>query len=213
MTTPPRRPQIYHIAHVDRLESIVQSGKLLCDAEMANMTETGTSIGMHTIKQRRAARTLTSHPTLRVGDCVPFYFCPRSVMLYVIRMANHPELAYRGGQEPVVHLEADLREAVSWAEVTDRRWAFTLSNAGSRYFEDRSDIRRLGELDWVAINARNWQQHKEGKQAEFLMEDSFSWTLVRRIGVCSDSVLRRVTQLTASSGHRPAVEVERDWYY
>ena len=54
-------------------------------------------------------------PGLNVGDCVPFYFCPRSVMLYLIHRANHPELDYRGGQGPIVHLEADLHEAANWA--------------------------------------------------------------------------------------------------
>ena len=59
--------------------------------------------------------TINSHPSLCVGDCVPFYFCPRSVMLYVISMRNHAELSYQGGQEPIVHLEADLYDVVAWA--------------------------------------------------------------------------------------------------
>ena len=66
---------------------------------------------MNQIKERRLKElTLSSHPGLHVGDCVPFYFCPRSIMLYLIYRANHPELAYRGGQKPIVHLEADLQQ-------------------------------------------------------------------------------------------------------
>jgi hypothetical protein len=75
-------------------------------------------IGMNNIKQRRLTElTLDSHPGLYVGQCAPFYFCPRSVMLYLIHKRN-PELAYKGGQEPIVHLEADLRDAVAWAKPT-----------------------------------------------------------------------------------------------
>ena len=55
---------------------------------------------MHGIKQRRLRLRLNSYVNLCIGDCVSFYFCPRSVMLYVIRQANHPELAYREGQGP-----------------------------------------------------------------------------------------------------------------
>lgn len=44
-----------------------------------------------------------------------------------------------------------------------RLWAFTLSNAGARYFEDRCDLAQLDEVDWTAVQARNWQQLKEGK--------------------------------------------------
>ncbi len=46
------------------------------------------------------------HPGTKVGEYVPFYFCPRSVMLYILYMGNHPELGYRGGQAPIVHLSA-----------------------------------------------------------------------------------------------------------
>lgn len=45
----------------------------------------GTTIGMETIKDRRLHKCqLRSHPGLFVGQCVPFYFCPRPVMLYMI---------------------------------------------------------------------------------------------------------------------------------
>ena len=173
----------------------------------------GTTIGMSTIKQRRLTNPVKCRPGLNVGDCVPFYFCPRSVMLYLIYRANHPELDYRGGQGPIVHLEADLHEAVAWAERHGRRWAFTLSNAGSRYFQDRCDLAQLGEIDWDAVQARNWQGRTDGKQAEFLVEHSFPWTLVRRVGVRSVSIHEQATAAMREADYRPDVELRREWYY
>ena len=55
-------------------------------------------------------------------------------MLYLIYRRNE-ELTYKGGQEPIVHLEADLHATIAWAQQNARRWAFTLSNAGAYYFE------------------------------------------------------------------------------
>lgn len=109
---PPAAPKIYHIVHVDRLSSIIADGYLWCDARVAELMQQGsrmgTTIGMNSIKDRRLHElTLTSHPDLFVGQCVPFYFCPRSVMLYLLYRANHRELSYTGGQDLVVHLEAD----------------------------------------------------------------------------------------------------------
>ena len=106
----PANPKIYHIVHVDRLPSIIKSGALWCDAETAQRKPPGTVIGMAKIKERRLILPLRSHTDLRVGDCAPFYFCPRSIMLFVIHKANHPELSYRGGQDNIVHLEADLKK-------------------------------------------------------------------------------------------------------
>ena len=121
----PATPKIYHIVHIDRLSSIIADGYLWCDAEIVRRGVRGTTIGMNSIKERRLAKTLTSHPKLHVGACVPFYFCPRSVMLYMIYIGNHPELSYRGGQSSIIHLEADLRQTVAWANAQGRRWAFT----------------------------------------------------------------------------------------
>lgn len=131
--TIPSPIKIYHIVHVDRLPSIVATGGLLSDAMVQTQALVGTMIGMNNIKQRRLTELqLASHPGLFVGACVPFYFCPRSVMLYLIHRRN-PELTYQNGQEPIIHLQADLRTVVEWANAQPARWAFTLSNAGS-YF-------------------------------------------------------------------------------
>jgi len=204
---------LYHIAHVDRLPSIVADGCLWCDAEILRRNPAGTTIGMGSIKERRLGLPLASHPGLHVGDCVPFYFCPRSVMLYLIYQGNHPELTYRGGQLPIIHLEADLHTVVAWANQEGRRWAFTLSNAGSYYFEDRCDPADLGEVDWDAVQASDWRQCKEGKQAEFLLESSFPWHLVERIGVKAHRTYQQVMRALPAEGHGPAVEVLTEWYY
>ena len=211
--TVPGRPKIYHIVHVDHIASIISDGCLWCDAEIVRRRPTGTTIGMNEIKRRRLILPLDSHPGLHVGDCVPFYFCPRSIMLYILYQANDPELTYRGGQEPIVHLEADLFDSVAWANQNQRRWAFTLSNAGSRYFEDRSDLNQLHEIDWAAVQATDWRRCKEGKQAEFLMQSSFPWHLVERIGVHSQSFYRQVTNVLPTGSHRPLIEVRPEWYY
>lgn len=212
--TVPVQPKLYHIVHVDRLPSIVADGLLWCDAEIVRRAPAGTTIGMNGIKQRRLNElTLNSYPDLHVGDCVPFYFCPRSIMLYLIYQANHPELVYRGGQGPIVHLECDLHATVAWAGQEGRRWAFTLSNAGARYFEDRCDLAQLNEIDWTAVQANNWQSCKEGKQAEFLVEHCFSWHLVERIGVHSRAVYQQAVNALPARGHRPVVEIRLDWYY
>jgi len=140
-------------------------------------------------------------------------------MLYLIYCRNHGELSFRGGQDPIIHLESDLRDAIAWATEKGRRWAFTLSNAGAYYFEDRSDLDQLDEINWDAVGAKRWSgphissQVKEGKQAEFLVERSFPWHLVERIGVCTRAVAQQVASAYEGTRHRPPVEVRSDWYY
>ena len=112
-----------------------------------------------------------------------------------------------------MHLEASLHDAVEWAERHDLRWAFTLSNAGSRYFKDRRDLEQLGEIDWDAVNARMWSHCKEEKQAEFLVERAFPWALVQRVGVRSLRVQELARHAVRVSEYQPAVEIRSEWYY
>ena len=208
----PSQPKIYHIVHVDRLPSIIEDGYLWCDAKMTNRSATGTTIGMSRIKERRLRKELSTHPDLRVGGCVPFYFCYRSVMLHSIHVKN-PNLEYRGGQEPIAHLEADLYETVARADANRRRWAFTSSSAGAYHFNDYSDITQLSNLDWGAIYARYWRERRDEKQAEFLVEESFPWNLVRRVGVYSPRIRTRALEAMKGADYQPPVEIRRDWYY
>ena len=210
----PANPKIYHIVHVDRLPSIVAEGRLWSDAEIGNRSLGGTTIGMTTIKQRRLSELyLDKYPDLHIGECVPFYFCPRSIMLYLIHTGNQDGLSYRGGQGDIVHLEADLRETVAWAETQRKRWAFTLSNAGAWYCESRYDLAHLNDIAWASVRATDWRQCKEGKQAEFLVEQQFPLELVSRIGVHSQKVYRQVREILLATQHNLIVEVKPEWYY
>jgi hypothetical protein len=209
----PTNPKLYHIVHVDRLASIIAAG-LLSDAQMAVLTNAGSMIGMPHIKKRRLEElTLSSYPSLYVGQCVPFYFCPRSIMLYIISQKNHPDLDFKGGQTPIVHLQIDLHGLVTWANQQDRRWAFTLSNAGSSYFEDRNHLAHLNELNWSAIQTTQWVGCKEGKQAEFLLEHDLPWHLIEAIGVYSPLTHREVMSALQATAHKPSVTIEPNWYY
>src|SRR6266851_1161554 len=102
--TLPADPRIYHITHIDNLPSIIAEGWLLSDAVMVARGGPQATIGVSSIKQRRLTLPVDCQPGTNVGEYVPFYFCPRSVMLFIIHKGNHPELSYQGGQEAVLHL-------------------------------------------------------------------------------------------------------------
>lgn len=216
MTQVPKDPNVYHITHVDHLASIVATGGLFSAAETLRRGLDMRTIGMADIKRRRIEELeVTCHPGTKVGEFVPFNFCPRSVMLYVIYARNHPELAYRDGQAPIIHLEADFHRVVRWADRNGVRWAFTLTNAGARCTEFRADPAGLHDLDWDAIRADDFRDPdvKERKQAEFLVYEYFPFELVERIGVREKGIQARAAQALAQSRYAVTVEVQAEWYY
>ncbi len=213
--SPPVEPKIYHITHGRNLDGIIANGCLWSDAEIIARGGPAAGIGMSHIKRRRLEELdVSCHPGTKVGQFVPFYFCPRSVILYILHKGNNSHLNYKDGQRPIVHLEADFYEVVDWANKQNRCWAFTNRNAGSRFFQSFSDPAQIDQLAWDLIPADDFREPevKEAKQAEFLVFGSFPWSLVRTVGVIDEKIATRVREIVSTGDHCPDVVVKRTWY-
>ncbi len=103
---------IYHITHVDNLAAIVAEGGLWCDREAADRGVAKIGIAHQHIKERRARRRVPIGPGGTLDDYVPFYFAPRSPMLFSIN-GGFVE-GYSDGQRSVIHLVSSA-EVVSAA--------------------------------------------------------------------------------------------------
>ena len=190
-------------------------GSLWPDAERIRQGLDCTIAGMSEIKRRRLEELeAPCHPGTKVGSYVPFYFCFRSIMLYLLHSGNHAELDYRGGQTPIEHLETDLDAVAGWAEENGVRWAFSNGNAGARYVIFHREINDMTLLDWDAIGATDWKASavRQGKQAEFLIERALPWEMVERIGVIDIERAQRVAEILADAWHKPEIVVQRNRY-
>lgn len=215
MTQRPIPTKIYHITHVENISSIVETGGLLSDARMIENGGPNVPVGMNDIKARRLRLPVKCHPPDKVGEYVPFFFCPRSIMLYIFHMDNAPGLTYHGGQRPIVHLELDVDEVIEAADAGDVRWAFTNANAATHYAEFGSSVTEFKMIDWEAVPDHNFSvpRVKEAKQSEFLMKDLVPWELVKRIGVYSEDYKEQTIEALEAAEHLPPVVVRRGWYF
>ena len=134
-------------------------------------------------------------------------------MLYIFYRNDHDEIEYHGGQEPIVHLVADMHRTVLWAAQNNLRCAFTTTNAGSEYFDDYTEEKDLNRINWDAVRASDWRDCREEKQAEFLVEKRFPWNLIEKIGVYSSKRYQQLSDILSTASHHPLVEIKQDWYY
>lgn len=198
--------KVSHITHVDNLFGIISEGCLWSDANRIQRQFNSENIGYSHIKQRRLQHPVTVSAGGTIGEYVPFNFCPRSVMLYVIHQGHDD---YHGGQEQIVHLISDIDTIIA----VNPHCFFTDIHADLAFAEQIDDFSRLNELDAKKIHAKYWQEFKEEKQAEFLAYNSVPWKCIRQIGVKTPELADRVSQLTATSDHKPEILVKPEWYY
>jgi hypothetical protein len=214
MARTPEVPKIFHITPIEKLQAIIDAGFLWSDAKCIELGLAGEAVGISGIKaDRLERRPVKCHPGTTVGQYVPFYFCPRSVMLYILHKGNREGLSYKGGQRSMIHLVGDLRGTIEWAQREECRWAIADRNAAIKYAAFYRTLEDLDKVQWEAVEARDWREVSEVKQAEFLIHESFPWSLVERIGVHNDAILARVRDILADVEHRPSVAVETGWYY
>lgn len=199
---------LYHITDVQNLPRIIATGALLSDSALAAAGGAKVNIGHDHIKHRRMTQIRVPCAAGRfVGEFVPFYFCPRSPMLYRVNkgIGNNPP----GCQRTIVHLVTSVQHAVQ----TGNSWAFSDGGAGAFYTQFYNDLEMLSSLNWDAINAHYWQEVTTQKSAEFLVADRFDWGLIRGIGCYEDAAAEQVAKLLKDVDNPPAVSVKRSWYY
>jgi len=107
VTPVPDSPKIYHITHIDNLPVIVEHGCIWSDARRLTADCDCTVVGMPEIKRRRLQEIeVGCHPGTTVGEYVPFYFCPRSIMLYILHKDNQSVRTIADLNGKTIHVRA-----------------------------------------------------------------------------------------------------------
>lgn len=205
---------IYHFTHMDNLASIFEFGWLRCDTAVRNAGRLAVDVGNRDIKARRRELPVPCGRRGVVADYVPFYFAPRSPMLYAIYRGAVPE--YPDGQRPLVYLVSTVEQVQA-----DRRpVVFSEGNAGARiteFFTDPADLET--RIDWPLMSATMWHDtaddgdRRRRRMAEVLVHDRFSTSSIHSIACFNDAVADRVAVMLEGLGPDVEIRAERGWFF
>jgi len=205
---------LFHFTHEQNLVSMVRTGLLLSDTAAQAAGCISVEVGDRDVKSRRRAMEVSAGPGGCPADYFPFYFAPRSPMLYVISKGQVPE--YQEGQDPLVYLVTDIATVVA----AGRPWVFSDGNCAGAITDYSTDLSAMATfVDWDVMKAHMWANTLEDgdrmrrRMAEFLVHEHLPWTCIREIGVRDDAVSQRVRSVLASLNDQTPVRVRADWYY
>jgi ssDNA thymidine ADP-ribosyltransferase, DarT len=204
---------IYHITHQHNLPAIIEQGGLQSNSVQARLNLKHVNIAHQTIQDRRAATRVPLPPGGVLHDYVPFYFAPRSPMLYAIQRGN--VAGYTEGQTPILHLVVSA-EAVA---ASGHPFVFTDGHAIMAFTHFFNNLNQIDQVDWEIMQARFWADTQEDndrlrrRQAEFLVHQIVPWPLVQEIGVLYKEVAVAVKNLLKGQAHQPTVALRPEWYY
>jgi hypothetical protein len=205
---------IYHITHVNNLSSILNSGGLIACSRLRQQQANYTDIAYQQIQYRRAIKQVYCSVGGVLHDYVPFYFAPRSPMLFTIHKGNVQ--GYQGGQTSIIHLVVEI-EAIADLNLA---FAYTDGHAVMDYSDFYDDLDSLDRvIDWELMKSNYWfdtqndPNRKCRRQAEFLVHQYCPWTLIKEIGVMNDNIKMKVEKILQNQKYQPSVKIYSQWYY
>lgn len=207
MTIDSRTIKLFHITDISNLPAILNADGLLSDVALAKSARS--VIGYEHIKQRRMTQYRVPCCSNRfVGEFVPFYYCFRSPMLYLINQGKTGKPL--GYQHNIVHLQTSIGRVTKDCST----WAISDGNAGAGYTSFYNELSALDQLDWGIIHSNNWSgDRKNMKQAEFLAADFLPWESIETVGCFNSQAVSRVAESISNSTHKPQLLSKPDWYY
>jgi len=211
--SPPLPTPIYHITPIENLRMILEVGELRAKRAL-DQEDTGyTNIAHQTIQDRRAHTPVPCGPRGVLHDYVPFYFGPRSPMLFTISRGNVE--GFTGGQQSIVHLVSTIQVV----QAAGLGFVFTDGHGIMAITGFYDDPAQLDEVDWPLMNAHYWADtdddldRKRRRQAEFLVHQRFPVPLIQGIGVINQHKKTEAEALLAEFGLTIPVAAKPGWYY
>ncbi|NJK45006.1 MAG: DUF4433 domain-containing protein [Pleurocapsa sp. SU_196_0] len=177
---------LYHFTHIDNLPRILEAGGVLCKRDCGNAR----NIAHFEVQARRDRVQVPIPPHGNLHDYVPFYFAPRSPMMYSIHKNNVPDV------QCDTHELVYLLSSVERVRHSGLKFVFTNGNAAVAFRRQFfNDLERLPEvLDWDLLGADFWnntledQDRKRRRAAEFLVHERVPWNVIGGIGIATNTM-------------------------
>jgi hypothetical protein len=194
---------LYRITHIANLEHDLLHG--LHIAKSSNGNPHYLQIGDSSLITYRKEIAAPDPPGGTLSDFIPFYFGPRSPMLFQI--ASGWEDIRKYPQEEIIYYISSLNLIKS----AGLEYFFTDGHARSRTSTAYTNDADLEKLDWDVIYSSIWKsdesdlRRKEKKQSEFFVKKYVPFDCIQHIGVYNKNAEQKV--LSLSRTHQIVVPV------
>lgn len=221
----PRPIRLFHITAITNLPAVLAEGALLCKHVAQSKGIAYQNIA-HAGAQGSRARKFVPHPPGGlIHDYVPFYFAPRSPMLFAVNQGGVANCDSR--QADIAHIETTVEA------VTAHRLPFVFydRNATLAYSEACTDLDQIDtHIAWDLLIevprldgfCKYWKSDPssdrhhdriERRQAEFLVKSRLPLNLITRIGVLNLDKATQVRTMLQQARLNIPVEAKPDWYF
>jgi hypothetical protein len=202
----------YRITHRDNLDHILEHG--IVNKNHLNADPGFVAIGNPEIIDVRSETAVDLDGYGNIGEYVPFYFTPRSIMLLNIVSGYWAPKVIRRSKEEIVVIRCLIETLAS-----QERWFFTDGQANDEETTHYGNLKHLKRIDWE--NIQNSRFHKSDGdvdrprryQAEFLVYDAVPVNCIESVCVYSDKMKLWAQKKVNDAGKMIHVHVHKPYFF
>ncbi|MET3683419.1 hypothetical protein ABID56_001514 [Alkalibacillus flavidus] len=207
------RKLLYHITSYKNLPSILKSGQILAHSLVKDGEFSHSDIAHKRIQDRRSTTSVNASPFGRLHDYVPFYFAPRSPMLYAIK--NNRVEGFEGEQSDIIYFVTDTEKIIQ----ANKKFVFTNGHPIMALTDFYNDLNDLDKIDWDVMQNTYWHDTDEfpdrkwRRQAEFLVHQTVELESFLGIGVFNSDMKNRVNNILREHKEDMTVLIKPEFYF
>ncbi len=206
----PKNIWLYRITHRENLPHILQYG--ICNKNHPDANPGFVPIGKHDIITRRNDHLVKIAGYGNIGDYVPFYFSPKSIMLYNI-LTGYGVTKVK--PEEIIFLVTD----VPGIEKCKRLYFFSDGQANTRISKHYNDLKDLDKIDWEIVKSGDFTKSIDDNdrtrryQAEFLVHEKVPVNCIKAIVVYNETCATFVKKVLAKTSLLIPVSITQSFYF
>ena len=149
-----------------------------------------------------------------IGDYVPFYFTPKSIMLYNIITGYWHPLVPRRNRNEILIIRCLISDLATFPQ-----WFFTDGQANAIISNHYNDLSDLDQIDWKSIQNSDFSKSNgdydrpRRYQAEFLVYEQVPLEKVESLNVYDNQTADIVTNILKQNNINLAVNIQPQYFF
>ncbi len=202
----------YRITHRDNLTHLLKYG--MVNKHHKKASADFVAIGNLEIIDVRSSTEVNIDGYGNLGEYVPFYFTPRSIMLFNIISGYYAPKVPKRNKEEIVVIRC-LTETLA----KQPKWFFTDGQANDGESKHYNDLRYLETIDWDCIQQSIFSKsdgdydRQRRYQAEFLVHQYIPVDCIESICVCNEAMQSWVNEKIKGAGLEIPTHIHKPYFF
>jgi|SRR5690606_26349000 len=202
----------YRITHINNLSLLLQNG--IVNKNHPSAAGGYINIGNNEIIDVRSQVPVRINNYGMIGDYVPFYFTPRSIMLYNIITGYWSPVVAKRNRNEILVIRCLISDLVKLPQ-----WFFTDGQANKNLTKHYCNLADLNFIDWNCIQQSNFKNdlndpdRSRKYQAELLVHQQVPITSIESLNVFDVQSELAVNKILAQNNINLAVNIKPQYFF